>query len=102
MGVTASFPHIADAIGLSSMLQTGSPTSPCIDLDGYRHLLIAGFITPPVHRCPNETGLALNDGHLASCLNSDSKTRTYDLSFTKALLYQLSYVGKNDYMTLSK
>ena len=31
--------------------------------------------------------------------NSDSKTWTYDLSFTKALLYQLSYVGKNTILT---
>lgn len=74
------------------MLRTGSPTNPYIDLDGYRYHLIAGFITPPVHRRPNATGLALNDGHLARC-HSESKTRTYDLSFTKALLYQLSYFG---------
>ena len=65
--VTASFPLVAETIGLSSMLRRGSPTSPYIDLEGHLYHFIAGFITPPVHRCPNETGLALNDGHLASC-----------------------------------
>lgn len=77
-------------IGLSSTLQTGSSTNPYIDLRWLSPHLIAGFITPPVHRCPNETGLAFNDGHLARC-NRTGESRPHDLSIPNAALSYLSY-----------
>ena len=56
------FPLVFNAIGLSSTLQTGPSTNPYVDQRWLSPHLIAGFITPPVHCCPNETGLDLNNG----------------------------------------
>ena len=56
------FPLVFNAIGLSSTLQMGPSTNPHVDQRLSSPHLIAGFITPPVHRCPNETRLDLNNG----------------------------------------
>ena len=81
-GVTASFPLVAEAIGLSSMLRTGSPSSPYID----RRWLSLPFNSRLHHASRPSISERNGSGPQWRTFsqmfsNSDSKTRTYDLSF---------------------